>query len=53
VSDFHHVTQVIKINDGTHAISTVTTAIVGMVCTASYADAATFPLTENKKEHYH
>ena len=46
MSDFHHGVQVLEINDGTRVISTVATAIVGMVCTASDADAATFPLNE-------
>ncbi|MBT9186279.1 phage tail sheath protein [Pectobacterium punjabense] len=44
MSDFHHGAQVVEINDGTRVISTVSTAIIGMVCTASDADAATFPL---------
>ncbi|MEQ9889511.1 phage tail sheath protein [Pectobacterium zantedeschiae] len=44
MSDFHHGVQVVEINDGTRVISTVSTAIIGMVCTASDADAATFPL---------
>ncbi len=35
-----------EINDGTRVISTVATAVVGMVCTASDADAALFPLNE-------
>ena len=39
MSDFHHGVQVVEINDGTRVISTVSTAIVGMVCTASDADA--------------
>ena len=46
MSDFHHGVQVVEVNDGTRVISTVSTAIVGMVCTASDADAATFPLNE-------
>ncbi|WP_269564271.1 phage tail sheath protein [Kosakonia radicincitans] len=46
MSDYHHGVQVVEINDGTRVISTVSTAIVGMVCTASDADAATFPLNE-------
>ena len=46
MSDFHHGVQVVEINDGTRVISTVSTAIVGMGCTASDADAATFPLNE-------
>ncbi|MEF9677038.1 phage tail sheath protein [Pectobacterium aroidearum] len=44
MSDFHHGVQVVEINDGTRVISTVSTAIVGMVCTAPDADVATFPL---------
>ncbi|PWC12643.1 phage tail sheath protein [Brenneria corticis] len=44
MSDYHHGVQVVEINDGTRVISTVSTAIVGMVCTAPDADAATFPL---------
>ena len=46
MSDFHHGVQVLEINDGTRVISTVATSIVGMVCTSSDADAATFPLNE-------
>ncbi|AGN83611.1 phage tail sheath protein [Enterobacter sp. R4-368] len=46
MSDYHHGVQVVEINDGTRVISTVSTAIIGMVCTASDADAATFPLNE-------
>lgn len=44
--DFHHGVRVTEINDGTRTISTVSTAIVGMVCTADDADAATFPLNK-------
>ena len=46
MSDFHHGVQVVEVNDGTRVISTVSTAIVGMVCTASDADALMFPLNE-------
>ncbi|MGV7090861.1 phage tail sheath protein [Siccibacter turicensis] len=46
MSDFHHGVQVVEINDGTRVISTVSTAIIGMVCTANDADAATFPLNQ-------
>ena len=42
--DYHHGVRVVEVNDGTRAISTVSTAIVGIVCTADDADAATFPL---------
>ncbi|POD98081.1 phage tail sheath protein [Pectobacterium odoriferum] len=44
MSDFHHGVQVVEVNDGTRVISTVSTAIIGMVCTAADADEATFPL---------
>ncbi|WP_312203805.1 phage tail sheath protein [Mixta calida] len=46
MSDYHHGVRVVEINDGTRTISTVSTAIVGMVCTAEDADAAAFPLNE-------
>ena len=46
MSDYHHGVQVLEINDGTRVISTVSTAIVGLVCTASDADAETFPLNK-------
>lgn len=44
MSEFHHGVRVIEINDGTRTISTVSTAIVGMVCTAADADPVAFPL---------
>lgn len=46
MGDYHHGVEVIEINDGTRTISTVSTAIIGMVCTASDADDKTFPLNE-------
>ncbi len=46
MSDYHHGVEVIEINDGVRTISTVSTAIIGMVCTASDADEKTFPLNE-------
>ncbi|QIC86660.1 phage tail sheath protein [Serratia liquefaciens] len=42
--DYHHGVRVLEINEGTRTITTVSTAIVGMVCTADDADAAAFPL---------
>ncbi|HHR6404364.1 TPA: phage tail sheath protein [Providencia alcalifaciens] len=42
--DYHHGVRVVEINEGTRPISTVNTAIVGMVCTADDADAKYFPL---------
>jgi phage tail sheath protein FI len=44
MADYHHGVRVVEINDGTRVISTVSTAIIGMVCTGDDADAATFPL---------
>ena len=42
--DYKHGVQVLEINEGTRVISTVSTAIIGMVCTASDADEKMFPL---------
>uniref|UniRef100_UPI0036DF479D phage tail sheath protein n=1 Tax=Photorhabdus sp. RM322S TaxID=3342825 RepID=UPI0036DF479D len=42
--EYHHGVRVQEINEGTRTIATVSTAIVGMVCTAPDADAKTFPL---------
>lgn len=42
--DYHHGVRVLEVNEGTRTIRTVSTAVVGMVCTADDADAATFPL---------
>lgn len=44
MADYHHGVRVIEVDDGTRVISTVSTAVVGMVCTGKDADAATFPL---------
>jgi|SRR5476649_1663857 len=44
--DYHHGVRVQEINEGTRTITTVSTAIVGMVCTADDADVATFPLNK-------
>lgn len=38
--------RVVEVNDGTRSISTVSTAIVGMVCTGDDADASMFPLNK-------
>ncbi|MCQ4319714.1 phage tail sheath protein [Stutzerimonas stutzeri] len=45
-TDYHHGVRVVEINEGTRPIRTVATAVVGMVCTASDADAVTFPLNK-------
>lgn len=44
MADYHHGTRVLEINQGTRTITTVSTAVIGMVCTASDADATVFPL---------
>lgn len=44
MGDYHHGVRVIEINDGTRVISTVSTAIIGMVCTGDDADETAFPL---------
>lgn len=41
---YHHGVRVIEINEGTRPIRTVSTAVVGLVATASDADADAFPL---------
>ncbi|MCG9124286.1 phage tail sheath protein [Laribacter hongkongensis] len=43
-ADYHHGVRVIEINDGTRTIRTPSTAVIGLVATASDADAAMFPL---------
>lgn len=43
-TDFHHGVRVIEINEGVRPIRTIATAVIGIVCTASDADAAAFPL---------
>lgn len=41
---YHHGVRVLEVNDGTRPIQTVSTAVIGMVCTAKDADASVFPL---------
>ena len=45
-TDYHHGVRVIEINTGTRPIRTIATAIIGMVCTGSDADADAFPLNK-------
>jgi phage tail sheath protein FI len=45
-ADYHHGVRVLEINEGTRPIRTVSTAVVGMVCTAQDADATVFPLNK-------
>ncbi|CAQ82105.1 MULTISPECIES: phage tail sheath protein [Photorhabdus] len=42
--DYHHGVRVQEINEGTRTITTISTAIVGMVCTGPEADEKAFPL---------
>ncbi|MGL5343223.1 MAG: phage tail sheath protein [Plesiomonas sp.] len=42
--DYHHGVRVEEINEGTRTITTVSTAIIGMVCTGDDADKTAFPL---------
>lgn len=44
--DYHHGVRVQEINEGTRTITTVSTAIIGMVCTGDDADQAAFPLNK-------
>ncbi|MCP1107502.1 phage tail sheath protein [Serratia nevei] len=44
MGDYHHGVRVVEVNDGTRVISTVSTAVVGIVCTGKDADPKLFPL---------
>lgn len=46
MSDYHHGVRVFELNDGTRPIRTVASSVIGVVCTADDADAASFPLNE-------
>lgn len=46
MATYHHGVRVLEINEGARPIRTLSTAVVGMVCTASDADAALFPLNK-------
>lgn len=43
-TDYHHGVRVIELNTGTRPIRTVSTAVIGLIATASDADADVFPL---------
>lgn len=43
-NDYHHGVRVIEINEGTRTIRTVSTSVIGVVCTGEDADATYFPL---------
>ena len=43
-TEYHHGVRVVEINEGTRPIRTISTAVIGMVCTAGDADTTVFPL---------
>lgn len=43
---YHHGVRVIEINEGTRPIRTISTAVIGMVCTGPDADPEVFPLNQ-------
>lgn len=45
-ADYHHGVRVTEVNTGTQTLRLVSTAIIGLVATASDADAAAFPLNK-------
>ncbi len=47
-ADFHHGSRVIEISEGTRTIRTISTAVIGIVCTSDDADANYFPLDTPK-----
>lgn len=48
LDNYHHGVRVAEITDGTRSIRTISTNIIGLVATASDADAETFPLDTPK-----
>ncbi len=44
ITDRHHGVRVIEINSGSRPIRFISTAVIGVVCTAEDADAAAYPL---------
>lgn len=45
-TSYHHGVRVLEVNEGTRPIRTVSTAVIGMVCTAKDADEEFFPLNK-------
>jgi len=43
-TDYHHGVRVIEVSDGTRPITTIETAVIGIVATGAGADADAFPL---------
>lgn len=46
LDQYHHGVRVSEVNDGTRVIRTISTAVIGIVATASDADADMFPLNQ-------
>ncbi|MCM2973494.1 phage tail sheath protein [Larsenimonas suaedae] len=44
LDQYHHGVRVVEVSDGTRVIRTVSTAVIGVVCTGPDADADAFPL---------
>lgn len=43
-ADYHHGVRVQELSNGTRPIRVISTGVIGIVCTAADADAATFPI---------
>lgn len=43
MTDYHHGVKVLEISEGTRPIRTVSTAVIGLIATASDADAEFYP----------
>lgn len=46
MADYHHGVRVIEINEGTRPIRTISTAVIGIVCTANDAHPEAYPLNK-------
>ncbi|QWP76078.1 phage tail sheath protein [Lysobacter sp. K5869] len=44
MDDFHHGVRVIEVKGGARTVRAVATSVIGVVCTSTDADAATFPI---------
>lgn len=44
--EYHHGVRVVEVNEGTRTIRTVSTSVIGVVCTAPDADAEAYPLNK-------
>lgn len=45
-ADFHHGVRVVEVSDGARSITTIASAVIGLIATGPAADAATFPLDQ-------